>query len=172
MQVVGQKSMNYQKITKYDIANGEGVRVVLWVSGCNHHCEGCHNPETWDPTSGQLFTKETMDELLEALEPDYIAGLTLSGGDPLFPKNRETIYKILKTVHEKFPQKTIWLYTGYKWEEIQHNPWITAYTDVIVDGEFIMNQKDITLPWCGSKNQMVINVEKSVLQRKVVLYDR
>lgn len=162
--------MNYQKITKYDIANGEGVRVVLWVSGCNHHCEGCHNPETWDPTSGQPFTKETMDELLEALEPDYIAGLTLSGGDPLFPKNRETVYKILKTVKTLYPQKTIWLYTGYKWEDIEYNPWITKYTDVIVDGKFIMDQKDITLPWCGSKNQRVIDVERSVLQRKVVLY--
>ena len=162
--------MNYQKITKYDIANGEGVRVVLWVSGCNHHCEGCQNPETWDPTSGQPFTKEVMDELLEALEPDYISGLTLSGGDPLFPKNRETIYKILQTVKRIYPQKPIWLYTGYKWEEIKHNPWITAYTDVIVDGEFIANQKDITLPWCGSTNQRVIDVEKSVLQRKVVLY--
>lgn len=150
--------MNYQKITKYDIANGEGVRVTLWVSGCNHHCEGCHNPETWDPTSGKPFTKKTMDELLEALEPDYIAGLTLSGGDPLFPKNRETVYKILKTVHEKFPQKTIWLYTGYKWEDIEHNPWITTYTDVIVDGKFIMDQKDITLPWCGSRNQRVIRL--------------
>ena len=162
--------MNYQKITKYDIANGEGVRVVLWVSGCNHHCEGCHNPETWDPTSGQPFTKETMNELLEALEPDYIAGLTLSGGDPLFPKNREIVYKILKTVHEKFPQKPIWLYTGYKWEDIKNNPWITAYTDVVVDGKFIMDQKDITLPWCGSTNQRVVDVERSVLQRKVVLY--
>lgn len=162
--------MNYQKITKYDIANGEGVRVVLWVSGCNHHCEGCQNPETWDPTSGQPFTKETMDELLEALEPDYISGLTLSGGDPLFPKNRETIYKILQTVKRMYPQKPIWLYTGYKWEDIQHNPWITDYTDVIVDGKFIMDQKDITLPWCGSTNQRVIDVERSVLQRKVVLY--
>lgn len=162
--------MNYQKITKYDIANGEGVRVVLWVSGCNHHCEGCQNPETWDPTSGQPFTKETMDELLEALEPDYIAGLTLSGGDPLFPKNRETVYKILQTVKRMYPQKTIWLYTGYKWEDIRHNPWITDYTDVIVDGKFIMDQKDITLPWCGSTNQRVIDVERSVLQRKVVLY--
>lgn len=162
--------MNYQKITKYDIANGEGVRVVLWVSGCNHHCEGCHNPETWDPTSGHPFTKEVMDELLEALEPDYISGLTLSGGDPLFPKNRETVYKILQTVKRMYPQKPIWLYTGYKWEEIKNNPWVVSYTDVIVDGEFIMDQKDITLPWYGSKNQRVIDVERSVLQRKVVLY--
>lgn len=155
--------MNYQKITKVDIANGEGVRVVLWVSGCDHHCRGCHNPQTWDPDSGQMFTKETFTELVEALNKPYTSGLTLSGGDPLHPKNVEVVKWICQQVKELFPEKTIWLYTGYTWEEINHYTWIMDLVDVLVDGEFMEDLKDISLPFCGSRNQKVIDVKKGEL---------
>ena len=138
--------------------NGDGLRVVLWVSGCDHHCEGCQNPITWNPDDGLDFDKRTLLELYIELCKDYISGLTISGGDPLHPKNYMTTALICAWVKMNFPEKTIWLYTGYKWEDIEYNPWITKYTDVIVDGKFIMDQKDITLPWCGSRNQRVIRL--------------
>lgn len=161
--------MNYHKITKADIANGTGVRVVLWVSGCEHYCKDCHNPQTWDYSSGVHFNDETLNELRAALEPDYISGLTLSGGDPLAPANRTQVSHILKRVKELFPNKTIWLYTGYNWDEIKAFDLI-QYIDVIVDGEYVSDKRDITLPWRGSSNQRVIDVKKSKEQHKLMLY--
>lgn len=158
--------MNYAKIVPCDIANGEGVRVSLFVSGCNHHCPGCHNPQTWDANAGQPFTEETLDELIELLRPDYIQGLTLTGGDPLYPENRETIRKILLRMKKEFGcKKDYWVWTGYAWEDLlrqQDAIGVLIRTDVLIDGPFIEEQKDISLPYMGSKNQRVINVKKSL----------
>lgn len=144
--------MNYHNITKDDMLNGDGLRVVLWVSGCNHHCSECHNPQTHNPNSGLQFTKETLMEIIAELEKEHISGLTLSGGDPLFPQNRESILDIAKTVKRLYPDKTIWLYTGYNWEDIYNLP-IMKYIDVVVEGKF---KKESSIPhpqWRGSSNQ-------------------
>ena len=150
--------MNYHNITKCDLLNGEGLRVVLWVSGCNHHCKGCQNPQTWDEESGIVFDKQAEKELFEALEPNYISGITFSGGDPLYPKNRYEITKIAKKIKEKYPQKNVWLYTGYKFFEVQHLP-IMKYIDVVVDGEYIEELNDINYQWAGSTNQKIIRLK-------------
>lgn len=164
--------MNYIKITKHDIANGIGVRVVLWVSGCTMHCHNCQNPTTWDFNAGQAFIKDTMSELLEALSPDYISGLTLSGGHPLEQANQQQISNIVKTVKTKLPSKTIWLYTGYTYEQILKSKFIVneilPYIDILVDGKYDETQRDISLVWCGSKNQRVIRVQKSLNAGKII----
>ena len=149
--------MNYIKITKHDIANGIGVRVVLWVSGCTVHCYNCQNPSTWDFTAGQPFTNNTMTELLEALSPDYISGLTLSGGHPLEQVNQQQISNIIKTVKTKLPSKTIWLYTGYTLKEIEDSfrNEIIPYIDYLVDGRFEIDKRDISLKFRGSSNQII-----------------
>ena len=150
--------MNYHNITKDDMLNGDGLRVVLWVSGCAHGCKGCHNPITWDPKSGLPFDEAAKQEIFTELEKDYISGLTLSGGDPLFPGNRSTIEQLVKEVKENFPNKAIWLYTGYDWEAISNLPLI-QYIDIVVDGKFIESLKDAKLHWRGSSNQRVIDVK-------------
>lgn len=153
--------MNYIKITKNDIANGVGVRVVLWLSGCTHHCKGCHNPETWNQDYGKEFSQETFNELCDALKHEYISGLTLSGGDPLAPYNRAEVALLIKQIKKLFPEKTIWLYSGYKWEEILS--WAgLRYCDVVVDGEFEIENKDISLAFRGSKNQRIIDVRSTL----------
>lgn len=166
--------MNYIKITKHDIANGIGVRVVLWVSGCTVHCYNCQNPSTWNFTAGQPFTNDTMTELLEALSPDYISGLTLSGGHPLEQVNQQQISNIVKTVKTKLPSKTIWLYTGYTYEQILKSKFIAneilPYIDILVDGKYDYTKRDITLSWCGSSNQRVIDIQKSLKENKVILF--
>lgn len=152
--------MNYAKITKYDIANGLGVRVVLWVSGCDHHCKGCHNRETWSENYGKPFTLESYNEIVESLDHEYISGLTFSGGDPLRPQNVHTCMMIAKSIKEKFPDKDIWCWTGYKLEELKNrndddtNSLLDSI-DYIIDGEFIENLKDISLHWRGSSNQRI-----------------
>lgn len=161
--------MNYLKITKDDLLNGEGVRVTLWVSGCSHHCQNCHNPETWNDKEGQLFDSKAIEEISNELLNPYVAGLTLTGGDPLYPKNRETIGDLIKEVKRKFPNKNIWLWTGYKWNEIKDLSFI-KYIDVLVDGEFVQNLYSPNLMWRGSSNQNVIDVKKSLEQNKMVLY--
>lgn len=150
--------MNYAKITKYDIANGQGVRVVLWVSGCDHHCKNCHNPETWDSNYGKSFDFEAYDELMEALEPDYISGLTFSGGDPLRPGNAATCLIVAQSVKQRFPNKDIWCWTGYTFDELKSMPEAMSaltYIDYLIDGEFVEDLKDITLKWRGSSNQRI-----------------
>lgn len=161
--------MNYQKITRYDVANGPGIRVVLWVSGCNHKCKGCHNAGTWDKLSGSPFTLETLTELLEYIDQPFIKGLTFSGGDPLYPDNREDVTLIAKIVKEAYPDKSIWLWTGYLYEDIQ-NLEVLDYIDVVVDGPYMEQLRDITLPYSGSSNQRVIDVRKSKESGKVTLY--
>lgn len=143
--------------------NGDGLRVVLWVAGCSHCCKECQNPFTWDPDGGLLFDEEAKAEIFEQLEKSYISGLTLSGGDPLHAANRVDVRKLAQEVKEKFPDKTIWLYTGASWEQIYHYP-IMQYIDVLVDGEFVAELKDNNLLWKGSKNQKVIDVQKTLQQ--------
>ena len=161
--------MNYLKITKDDLLNGEGVRVTLWVSGCNHHCKNCHNPETWNEKVGQLFGSKAIQEIYNELSKPYVSGLTLTGGDPLYSNNRETIDDLVKEVKRRFPNKNIWLWTGYKWNEIKDLSFI-KYIDVLVDGEFVQNLYSPNLKWRGSSNQNVIDVKKSLEQNKMVLY--
>lgn len=161
--------MRYHNITKDDMLNGEGLRVVLWVSGCNHNCKECHNPVTWDIRGGIPFGEEDKQELFEELNKPYIAGVTLSGGDPLHPDNRDGITTLIDEICDKFPNKTIWLYTGYEWETIQMLPCIRK-VDVVVDGEFVKEMKNSKLHWKGSANQRVIDVQHSLLTDSVVLY--
>lgn len=163
--------MRYHDITKDDMKNGEGLRVVLWVAGCGHACPGCHNPITWDADGGLLFDQEAEDELFEALAPEYIAGLTLSGGDPLFPPNRFDVAALCARVRQRLPDKTIWLYTGYAWEEIKDLP-LLDNVDVVVDGQFIQTQADPLLHWRGSANQRVIDVKKTRASNTIVLLDQ
>ena len=161
--------MNYMKITKCDIANGPGCRVTLWVSGCEHHCFNCHNPETWPTTAGKPFTKQTMDTLIALTAPYYIAGLTFSGGDPLHPANRETVMKIAARFKQVYPEKNIWLWTGYMWNEVKDITGIENI-DVLVDGEFFYPLRDLSLQWRGSANQEVIDVTRSLESNRIISY--
>ena len=160
--------MRYLKIENVDIGNGLDVGSVLWVSGCSHHCPQCHNPQTWDKNAGEEFTDEVLDNLLDKLKRPYIKRLTLSGGDPLFLGNRDEITNIVRKVKKNFPNIKIWCYTGYLWEEVKDLPCMD-FIDVLVDGEFKVELKDITLPFCGSSNQRIINVKESLKKGCVVL---
>lgn len=150
--------------------NGAGLRVVLWVSGCAHACPGCHNPQTWDENSGIPFDEAAKEELFAELSRDYISGVTFSGGDPLFPANREEITALCRAIRERFPDKTIWLYTGYTWKEVRALP-VTDYIDVLVDGRFVSQMADTMLHWCGSENQHVIDVPRTRALGQMVLFD-
>ena len=162
--------MNYHKISKFDTANGSGIGSVLWVSGCNHQCKECHNPQTWDENSGQPFTGETLRELLESLSNPHVKRFTLSGGDPLFPSNRLDCQRIAQQVKLRYPDKKIWLYTGYSWDDVKDLR-IMEYIDVLVDGEFKIELKDISLPFCGSQNQRIIDVPQTLESGKIVLWE-
>lgn len=161
--------MNYITITKEDMLNGDGIRVVLWVSGCELHCQNCHNPETWDKNFGKEFTTETLIQLLEYLDNDYISGITYTGGHPIEEYNLSYITSIAKTIKEKFPLKTQWLYSGYVWDKIKDLE-IIKYLDVVVDGPYINELRDVSLKWRGSSNQRVIDVKKSLELGQVVLW--
>ena len=153
--------MRYHNITHDDMLNGDGLRVVLWVAGCEHCCKGCQNPMTWDAEGGLPFDDAAKQEIFEQLDKDYISGLTFSGGDPLFPSNRVDVRTLAQEVKEKYPDKTIWLYTGYLWEQVMHYP-VMQYVDVVVDGEFEQDKFDANLRWKGSSNQRVIDVPKTL----------
>ena len=153
--------MRYHNITKDDMLNGDGLRVVLWVAGCAHCCKECQNPITWDPDGGILFDEAAKQEIFDQLDKPYISGITFSGGDPLYSANRLTVRGLMKEIKEKYPDKTIWLYTGDRWEDILHYP-LMEYVDVLVDGEFVNELKNTKLHWCGSSNQRVINVQQSL----------
>lgn len=155
--------MRYHNITKDDMLNGDGLRVVLWVAGCSHCCKECQNPVTWDPDGGLLFDEEAKKELFTELAKPYISGITFSGGDPLHSVNRLDVRNLMEQIKQEFPNKTIWLYTGDVWERILHYPML-QYVDVLVDGEFKVEEKDVKLLWKGSKNQRVIDVQKSLKQ--------
>lgn len=153
--------MRYHNITKDDMLNGDGLRVVLWVAGCSHCCKECHNPVTWDPDGGLPFTEQAKQEIFNQLEKEYIAGITFSGGDPLHSANRGDVRSLMTEIREKYPDKTIWLYTGDVWENLK-NDVIMKYVDVLVDGEFVVELKDTKLRWRGSSNQRVIDVPKTL----------
>lgn len=155
--------MRYHNITKDDMLNGDGLRVVLWVAGCSHCCKECHNPITWDPEGGVLFDDAAKQEIFEQLDKSYISGITFSGGDPLHSVNRPEIRNLAAEIKEKYPNKTIWLYTGDLWENVMQDP-LVKYIDVLVDGEFMVEKKDATLHWKGSANQRVIDVQKTLQQ--------
>lgn len=161
--------MNYHNITTDDMLNGDGLRTVLWVSGCNHHCKNCQNPQTWDRNSGIPFKADTVFEICDQLDKPYISGITWTGGDPLFPDSREIVCATSALIKECYPTKTQWLYTGYKWEEIKNLP-IMECLDVVVDGQYEDDKRDVTLKWRGSSNQRVIDVQESLRRNKVVLW--
>lgn len=161
--------MKYLNILDCDIADGNGVRVTLFVSSCPHHCKGCHNPESWDEDNGKLFDYKAKEKLFELLSRDYVDGITLSGGDPISCKNIDEITTLCKELKEKFPTKTIWVYTGFIFEKIKHLE-IIKYIDVLVDGPYIEEKRDITLAFRGSSNQRVIDIPKTIVEDKVILY--
>ena len=181
--------MNYHNITYPDMNNGSGLRVVLWLSACSHHCKGCQNPQTWDINSGIPFDENAKEELFRELSKDYISGITFTGGDPLHENNLDEVLQLIEEIRSKFSNKTIWLYTGYEWEDIWYDSKIVIddYTnkvyedykkrqqiiskcDVLVDGEYKEELRDISLHWRGSSNQRVIDVQESLKKGEIVLW--
>lgn len=172
--------MNYAAIKKHDVANGPGVRVSLFVSGCTHHCPDCFNQETWDFNFGEPFTDEVINEILEALKPSFIHGFTLLGGEPFEYKNQQGVLPLLKEIKRRYPEKDIWCFSGYlfdknmlgdmvnKWPETKE---MLSCIDVLVDGEFEKDKKDLTLRFRGSSNQRIIRVQESLKANKIVLWD-
>lgn len=172
--------MNYATIKKHDVANGPGVRVSLFVSGCTHHCKGCFNQETWDFGYGQAFTEETEEEILAALEPSYIKGFSLLGGEPFEPVNQKALVGLLEKIREKYPEKSVWCYTGYDFEKDlltgRLGEWditrrMLGCIDVLIDGEFVEALKNPNLRFKGSANQRIIRVRESMEQDKIVLWE-
>ena len=176
--------MNYHNITYPDMNNGDGLRVVLWLSGCSHHCYNCQNPQTWDVNSGIPFDESAKEELFRELDKDYISGLTLSGGDPLHEANLDGVLDLVNKIRLSFPNKTIWIYSGYRWTEIFNDGvyltrdcagWkrreIIKKCDVMIDGKYMDSLRDPQLKWKGSSNQHVINIEKSMIKGEIVLWD-
>ena len=162
--------MKYHNITKDDMLNGDGLRVVLWVAGCTHRCPGCQNPITWDINGGVAFDTTAKKELFNELQKEHISGITLSGGDPLHPSLLTDIKSLILEIKEKYPTKTIWLYTGFDFEDIKNIDFIKEI-DVIVDGKFILDLLDISLHWKGSSNQRVIDVKSSLKNNAIILHN-
>ena len=180
--------MNYLKIEKENILNGVGIRVILWCSGCDHHCKNCQNPITWDPNDGAKFDIKAKNEIFNELSKDYISGITLTGGDPLNTNNLESVLDLVNEIRLSYQEKTIWLYSGYTWEQIMYpvvtddfNPErdkflkmrreIVKQCDVLVDGRYEEDKRDVTYHWAGSTNQRVIDVKKTLEQGSVVLWE-
>ena len=173
--------MNYGAIKKTDIANGVGVRVTLFVSGCRNHCPGCFQPETWDFTYGKHFDEETMQEILKAMEPAYITGFTMLGGEPFEPENQPEVCRILTRIRHAYPQKGLWSYTGYTLDKdlvpggakyTEDTDKILSLLDVVVDGRFEENQKDVALLFRGSRNQRIIDMRQTIKAGSIVLWDQ
>ena len=171
--------MNYATIKNCDIANGPGVRISLFVSGCTHHCPGCFNQVAWDFNYGQPFTQQTIDEILAMLKPGYIKGLTLLGGEPFEPENQPAVVELLRQIKSKYPEKTIWAFSGYLFDRDilpghLGNPEITreylSYLDVLVDGPFVEAKKNLSLRFRGSENQRIIDVPASLAAGEIVLW--
>lgn len=171
--------MYYGNIKKNDIANGKGVRVTLFVSGCTNHCKNCFQPETWNFDYGKPYTKETEDEVIDALKPSHISGLTLLGGEPFEPENQRELVKLLRRVREELPEKNIWSFTGFVLDQdlldggrkhCEVTDEMLSLLDVLVDGPFKEEEKDITLAFRGSRNQRVIDMQKSLKEKEVILY--
>ena len=173
--------MNYGDIYYCDIANGIGCRTSLFVSGCTHHCKGCFNECTWDFNYGKPYTKEVEDTIIESINHTYISGLSILGGEPMEPSNQKEIRKLIERVITEVPEASIWIYSGYTWEELtdsnnrrchtEDTDIILSNINVLVDGEFILDKKDINLKFKGSTNQRIINVKQSLKQNKIILLD-
>jgi len=169
--------MNYATIKNCDIANGPGVRVSLFVSGCNHRCPGCFNEEAWDFDYGQPFTQQTMDTIIEMLRPSYIRGLTLLGGEPFDPKNQAAVVELLRQVKKELPEKSIWAFSGYLFDRDMLSGRIgdvteyLSYLDVLVDGPFVLAKKNLSLRFRGSENQRLIDVPASLREGEIILWD-
>ena len=172
--------MNYANIKTYSIENGTGVRVSLFVSGCTHHCKDCFNEEAWDFHYGNEFTQKEIDKVIELMDHSYVAGLSLLGGEPFEHINQQGLLPLVKIVKEKFPDKNIWCYSGYTFEndiidrmckEWKETPEFLSYIDVLVDGKFEEDKKDLSLRFRGSNNQRIIDVKKSLKENKTVLFD-
>lgn len=172
--------MNYATIKWYDVSNGPGVRVSLYVSGCRNHCKNCFNPETWDFCYGEPFTREVEDKIINALAPEYIKGFTLLGGDPFEPENAEALVPFMERLRKKYPEKSVWCFTGYDYEadlltgkkgDIDTNIRLLSTLDVLVDGKFVEELKDLNLRFKGSSNQRTILVQPSLETDEVVLWD-
>ena len=172
--------MNYGAIKKCDIANGVGVRTVLFVSGCTHHCKGCFQPETWNFDYGERYTKETEDEIIESLRPDYVDGITLLGGEPFEPENQRELVKLLRRIKKELPQKTVCSFSGFTYEELTGDSRavcevtneMLSMLDVLVDGEFVEAKRNISLRFRGSENQRLIDMNKTRKEGKIVLWDK
>ena len=172
--------MKYAQLKKRDVANGPGVRVSLFVSGCTHHCKGCFNPETWDFDYGDIFDEKIQDEIISLMEPSYIRGLTVLGGEPMEKPNQKALLPFIEKVRERYPEKDIWFYTGYTFETdfsgngtavCEETDKLLSLIDVLVDGEFIEEKKNLRLHFRGSENQRIIDVKQSLLSGKTVLMD-
>lgn len=161
--------MYYSEIKNLDIANGPGFRVSLFVSGCRRKCKGCFNKEDWDFNYGQKFTWDTLHEIERLLENPNVAGLSILGGDPFEPENRLEVEALCGYIRCNMPEKTIWMWTGYSWDDVK-DLGVLKYVDVLVDGPFIEGMKDLRLPYCGSSNQRVIDVKNSLAAGEVVIY--
>ena len=173
--------MYYAKIKKYDVSNGPGVRTSLYVSGCRHKCKGCFNQEAWDFFFGKPFTEETIQEIIDSSNPDFIEGLTIVGGEPLEPENQEEVWKTIQAFRKVYPKKTIWLFSGFLFEQqilkqmchqLPYTRDILENIDVLVDGKFVENLKDPLLGFRGSSNQRIIDVPASLKQNKIILHDK
>ena len=171
--------MNYAAIKDCDIANGPGVRVSLFVSGCTHHCRGCFNEVAWDFGYGEPFTQDTIDQILQMLAPDHICGITLLGGEPFEPQNQPPLLELLRQIKQKYPQKSIWAFSGYLFDEDilagKLGPWdvtreYISYLNVLVDGPFVLERKDLSLRFRGSSNQRIIDVPASLQKGEIVLW--
>ena len=166
--------MRYNKIRKMDISNGEGVRVSLFVQGCNFHCKGCFNAEAWDFNGGKEFTSETLNTLLDLCDKDYIAGLSILGGEPMHPNNREAVVDIMRAFKFRFPDKNLWMWTGYTLDDLlaendEDIKSMLIYLDYLIDGQFVEEKKNLKLKWAGSDNQRWIDIKKSMEENKIVL---
>lgn len=171
--------MNYADIKRCDVANGPGIRVSLFVSGCTHHCKECFNPETWDFNYGSPFTENEIEQIIEYMSPDYIKGITILGGEPFEHPNQQGLLPLLRRIRKVYPEKNIWCFSGYdfekdilgrmvkEWEETEE---LLSYIDVLVDGEFMVDKKDLTLVFKGSSNQRTILVQESLRNNEIVLW--
>ncbi len=169
--------MNFADIKRVDVANGPGVRVSLFVSGCTHGCEGCFNQEAWDFGFGDPFGQEQMDQILTLLDKSYIRGLSLLGGEPFEPENQAAVLELARQVREKLPKKDLWCYSGYLFEQLaagqvgRHSRALLEQLDVLVDGPFVLEQKDLGIRFRGSRNQRIIRVPESLKKNEIVLWD-
>ena len=163
--------MRYNKIRKMDISNGPGVRVSIFMQGCAFHCKNCFNPETWDFKDGKEFTEDTVNRVLELADKEYVEGLSILGGEPMHPTNIEGTTRLAKKIKEKYPEKTVWVWSGFLFDRDLKDKEVLKYIDVLIDGQYVDEKHDFRLKWRGSSNQRVINVQESLKQGEVVLME-